>query len=127
MEIQTVLTVTEQYCRQVMGQEYLSLFISPPEVTVPLRGKAAWPAHHVIGQSTFMFNKNTAANFMPKTSSIPLAAGGSRSFLPNKSEGNQKTPEDERSISQRIDDLRAWLDTAQSTSAALIDLKSSLQ
>nr|XP_053629099.1 repetitive organellar protein-like [Cherax quadricarinatus] len=94
---------------QYLQQRWTNYF---GELSVPLGGKAGWPAQ-IIGQSTLLVNKNSAADFLTSNNQSSNTLGKSAPTLQSHKE--------DVNISQKIDNLRAWLDSAQTTTAVLIN------
>lgn len=97
-------------------QEVILLSIS--ELSVPLGGKAGWPSQ-VIGQSTFFLNKNSTSKFFHKGDVSSSATVKNHSPFVAAAGMATVTHQEDINITQKIDDLRAWLDSAQATSAVL--------
>ncbi|XP_071550972.1 uncharacterized protein [Panulirus ornatus] len=102
---------------QYLQQKWTNYF---GELSVPLGGKAGWPAQ-IIGQSTLLVNKNPTANFLPSNNRASLSPGQRSSFVRDGDAGNAHIQKEDRNISQKIDDLRVWLEKAQTTSDAIPD------
>ncbi|XP_064087811.1 centrosomal protein of 164 kDa-like isoform X2 [Macrobrachium nipponense] len=84
------------------------------EMTVPLGGKAGWPTQ-VIGQSSLLVGKKNSPGFIysGKTASdskIDTALLSGITFKPGQQE--------DIDLTQKIEDLRSWLNNAQAISAA---------
>lgn len=92
--------------------------LSISELSVPLGGKAGWPSQ-VIGQSTFFVNKNSTSKFFHKGDVSSSAAGKNHSPFVAAAGMTTVTHQEDINITQKIDDLRAWLDSAQATSTVL--------
>lgn len=88
------------------------------ELSVPLGGKVGWPSQ-VIGQSTLFVNKNSTSKFFRNSDLSSSAAGKNQSPFVASAGMTTVTHQEDVNITQKIDDLRAWLDSAQTTSAVL--------
>lgn len=73
-----------------------------------------WPAQ-VIGQSTLLASKSTA----PINADIPEKQERNNFYVAEKD--GQKPHENNRNVSEKIDDLRAWLHEAQATSVSFLN------
>ncbi|XP_063586500.1 trichohyalin-like isoform X2 [Penaeus indicus] len=100
---------------QYLQQKWTNYF---GELSVPLGGKAGWPSQ-VIGQSTFFLNKNSTSKFFHKGDVSSSATGKNHSPFVATAGMTTVTHQEDINITQKIDDLRAWLDSAQATSAVL--------
>ncbi|KAK7036660.1 hypothetical protein SK128_007174 [Halocaridina rubra] len=94
---------------QYLQQRWTNYF---GELTAPLGGKAGWPSH-VIGQSTLFVSKNNTTGLLGNNS-VPANQGNITSTLLDGPTFIPCGSKDDTNINQKILDLRAWLDSAQS-------------
>ncbi|XP_042214811.1 uncharacterized protein LOC121861209 [Homarus americanus] len=91
---------------QYLQQRWTNYF---GELSVPLGGRAGWPAQ-VIGESTLLVNEKTSPAFM-KSINTP-SPGPRTSLVLNGGMLKSESHKDDLNITRKLDDLRAWLDTA---------------
>lgn len=72
-----------------------------------------WPTQ-VIGQSTLLASKHTTSN-----SNIPEKEERNSSYVADRD--GHKSHENIKNVSEKIDNLRAWLQEAQATSVSFYD------